>query len=187
MLNAFAEAALELIHITLKLRNGVLFQECIVHIAGRWEIQSGSGKLSKREVLENNIDIFRIVTNVCSELNNSILQVNHHLFVVSVRQELPLDDEADALADFEYGMDPIRNPKFYRTLKQSVDEQIEEDGDDASVTLTSLRNHLEFIIKSNLSLDKTGYAPGEGDYSHYFLSAKIKDEDMPWDATEIDW
>ena len=49
--------------------------------------------------------------------------------------------------------------------------------------LSELRN----VLANNLVLDKTASGSGEGSYEDCFLSANIVDEDMPWDATQVDW
>lgn len=55
-----------------------------------------------------------------------------------------------------------------------------------SDTLGHLQAFLERIMTNNLSLDKTGFVPGEGDYDDLFFCPQIED-DMPWDTTEVDW
>jgi hypothetical protein len=43
------------------------------------------------------------------------------------------------------------------------------------------------LLKNNLSRDKSGDKTGDGIFLDFFLCFEIEDEDLPWDATQVDW
>lgn len=158
----FAHAAPELMHTAKKLRNSVLFRECFIHVVGRWasrglraSFPDAPSRLTGRErqLIEEDDDVFRLVIDACLDIQTSILDLNNHLLVASVKRDLPLDDFDSGLANNRFGKFPTRNLHFWRDVKKAVDRRIAED-ENASPALRVLDADLRFIMTNNLSLDK---------------------------------
>jgi hypothetical protein len=183
-LNAFALAAPDLIFAAQKLRNPVFFRECFIHVVGQWQDLLTT---SQRERLEENSDIFRLIMKEFSEVCKSVIEADHHLMIALARHEISLGAQVAILENFDYG---IKNPKFYKAVQQIWDLQEVEDADDdafGTENMSELEDKLRIILQNELVLDNSGCGPGEGGYESYVLCATIRDEDMPWDATQIDW
>jgi hypothetical protein len=78
------------------------------------------------------------------------------------------------------------NAVFYRDLKQRF-EGIDPSSWFERETATQLKSALKYLLRNSLILDPTGTNAGEGPYSRYFLCTQVKDKDMPWDSSEVDW
>jgi len=183
-LNAFARLAPDLIHTAYKLRNPVLFRECFVHVVGRWECNDDDDEGvsdTQKELIEKNVDIWRLVSSAFGRIRQQLLEVNRSLIIALSRCEFELGAQLDLL---ESGVSGAENAKFYKAVLHILDL---EDVESHSENLEELQGNLREVLMNNLVLDKTGYGSGEGSYEPYFLSADVSDEDMPWDDTQVDW
>jgi len=100
------------------------------------------------------------------------------LLLVS-KKLIRLDAEhADVLAF----LPPTRNSQFFRLIEREVDSVPDEYPEAIDVS-----HAFNVLLANNLVLDQRRLGAGEYCYDRYFLCAMISDEDMPWDAKEIDW
>ncbi|KAF8853704.1 hypothetical protein BDZ45DRAFT_694016 [Acephala macrosclerotiorum] len=171
----FLESSYELISTARKLRNAELFRECFVHVVGTWV----DGPIPKEslDILKQEPELLCLISAAHIDLCRTLLEVNQDMFLLIMDLEncesLLKDEGPDDLRR------PTRNAAYYRRLKMHVEL-------DYSEYYPQLYKKLDILFKNNLRFDRSGLGAGEGPYQ-YFLCASIKDEDLPWETTELDF
>lgn len=83
---------------------------------------------------------------------------------------------------------PTQNARYYRELHKLWHVDPEGYYDDA---FQDAREELNNLMKSNLVIGDQSFhdrvVAGVGDFALMFLSARMDDEDLPWDINEEDW
>ncbi|CZR63411.1 uncharacterized protein PAC_13308 [Phialocephala subalpina] len=177
--NDFARKAGRLIFVAKKLRHVVLFRECFIHLAGNLQDEEYLGDAILR--LKGDKELWLLLTEGYARMCQLLLKA-HQAFVISTvqsywspQQPLPkLRDEG-----------PEESSVFFKALKEQLQGQLSRGVDD--MHLRSLYVAVDRLMRSNLTLDQTGFQAGEGPYKWCFLCADISDEEMPWDLNELDW
>ncbi|KAF7872696.1 uncharacterized protein EAF02_008767 [Botrytis sinoallii] len=160
-----AEDCDSMIFIAQKLRNSVLFRECLIHIVANWK----DTKISK-----------------LSQLYELTIRSQHALWVAAIVTQLSpgVPELTKVLADAEKDHTSFeRESKKAVTFWKNLSAKLAQVGGAACF----LQSKLEPLLANNLVLDRTSDGPGEGCYKHCFLCTEIADNELPWDTTAVDW
>ncbi|KAK6583446.1 hypothetical protein PZA11_004522 [Diplocarpon coronariae] len=171
--------AVVLIEIASKLRHAILFRECVVFLAGLWDDSDG--------VLEDRIaalqpHVRKIITDARNIIGFKLARSLEYLLRIKNEYYRRADNlyhfVRQILSEIGGGFRPPMSlvmSKIYRSCNEQWEEHLE------------IRREIGNVMANNLVLhDNIGY-PGEGDHEAYFLCAAVDDEDLPWDASQMDW
>ncbi|TGO67895.1 hypothetical protein BELL_0863g00030 [Botrytis elliptica] len=177
-----AEDCDSMIFIAQKLRNSVLFRECLIHIVANWK----DTKNFKFHRTRNDDTICCLIESELSQLYELTIMSQHTLWVAAIVTQLSpgAPELTKVLADAE--KDHIsfeREPKKAVTFWKNLSAKLAQVGGAACF----LQSKLEPLLASSLVLDRTNDGPGEGCYKHCFLCTEIADNELPWDTTPADW
>ncbi|CZR55437.1 uncharacterized protein PAC_05325 [Phialocephala subalpina] len=74
-------------------------------------------------------------------------------------------------------MDAVHYPRWFRDIEQEGDELLDDESGD-----------FEGLLEDKLVLDRGYHTAGDADkYPDNFFCAQVSDEDLPWDVNETDW
>jgi hypothetical protein len=167
----------ELLTVATKLKNKLLFKECLIHVVGPWSSprsQSLEDPLliqiaqATREEILLKIGEFQIeLLNVMASLTPQTMNL------YASRTFNPASNAKDN------DTKKVILPQYYRAIYNA--STIGE-------LPYSLVPHLSGLMANNLSFDKTGFLSGQvkGIYVASFLCADIRDEELPWSTEEFD-
>jgi hypothetical protein len=174
----FMRRADEVIFAAKKLRHPVLFRECFIHLVAILH------DVSCPESLCQDKDLWQLLNAGKSDLRQMIIQAQHAMLLASIDGLLEPGLQSSMMDAFRE--DPESATGFYRGF---LDHREQTTASIASY-LDEVQNEfapVAKLLRSNLTLDRTGFRAGEGPYHYTFLCAELEDEDMPWDASEFDW
>ncbi|CAG8979883.1 hypothetical protein HYALB_00002657 [Hymenoscyphus albidus] len=175
----------ELLLAAHKLRHGILFRECLVHIV---DFLDDSRRLSQDDsykgyrLLAQNDVLYRIVLEHHSLKCQKIMKVN--------LEQIKLAQDDDDTVSFVPSAEthaiithrPDMNARYFRAVRQELAEEKRGGPEEP------LMEALDDLLKSDLVLDKTGRRPGEdGVYQHCFHACDADKVVLPWNEEEIDW
>ncbi|KAM0143543.1 hypothetical protein ACHAPC_003369 [Botrytis cinerea] len=75
------------------------------------------------------------------------------------------------------------DPKIAIAFWKNLSAELAHMCEDADI----LESEIDRLLANNLVFDRANDGPGEGCYEHCFLCTKIADDEMPRDATALDW
>lgn len=163
----------ELFLIAAKLRNALLFRECLIWVVGP----------HNRPIFHTEQDqrLRMIARCVHGEIISKIMQVDQlltiWLFNGDTGNEPAIELEAlDQLELCDLTSTEFSVPCLFRILSKGGNALC-----DGATT--------KELLKNNLKLDRTRMDSGQADFElqGHFLCAEIADEDLPWDVNEMDW
>ncbi|KAF5872471.1 uncharacterized protein Bfra_005831 [Botrytis fragariae] len=179
--NQLAEDCNFMIFIAQKLRNSVLFRECLIHIAANWK-DADNFKFHRAR---NDETIRCVIKLEFSQLEEMIIRLKHALWVAAIVTKLlpgaPELTRVLAAAEKDYisfEREPKKAVTFWKNLSAKL-AHVVRDGD-------FLKSKVGSLLANNLVLDRTNDGPGEGCYKHCFLCTEIADSEFPWDTTAVD-
>ncbi|CCD52102.1 hypothetical protein BofuT4_P082610.1 [Botrytis cinerea T4] len=163
---------------TRKLRNGVLFRECLIHTVGRWDFLPDPEK----EMIKEDQELYKLVRIKLSFLYETLSKSQIALFRALVEEEITLHKIAQYASPRTLIGEYL---PMYRALwdenpfySLSPNEETKDLGD-----------FMPDLLKNNLTLGCTGEIPGRKDsvFEHTFLCTEVEDDEFPWDMEEMDW
>jgi hypothetical protein len=160
-----------------KLRNALLFRDCLICLTGPWSEPEYEGLLDPR--------LKKIARRSYAEIGVKVAhaerKITEHRFqeVVNGKRHVDKAYTSVALNNAPFReIEGIYLPSIYRDLSKS--DSKERNFSFIPILRELLENKLVLGGRGNQLL-------GCGDLYDYFLCAEIKDEDLPWDSNEIDW
>ncbi|KAF7859485.1 uncharacterized protein EAF02_010933 [Botrytis sinoallii] len=160
--------ARNLIESAYKLRQPLLFRDCIVFIAGTMQQMSQFLYQDKSSSMQQ-------------ALQQALMTVRNKIFEIHLEAQEAVYTRAGQSTELFKTMkevsvkvleqDFFNQPCFYRKLVDR-EEEFSED--------------LKEVLSGKLQLDSSAMA-GIGYYGDHFFCASLSDEELPWDATETDW
>jgi len=168
------EYPVELLNASVKLRNKVLYKECMILLMGPWHSPR------YKNIQDNKLKQLAVNAHHC--ICCKILDAQKILVegtAVAPYLEVYRNVEAQVLAKnmWENQGAGLRVPQLYRDVLNS---------------LVATRSHYEIsiigpLLKNELVLYPSMSMPGEGWCKDYFLCLELTDEDLPWDINEREW
>jgi hypothetical protein len=79
------------------------------------------------------------------------------------------------------------NPQLLRTVREALSTDKTSLYPNVTEQIHRLKKAIPQLLSFNLFIDWTGSRAGYGPYRHCLLCYRISDEDMPWDANEVEW
>jgi hypothetical protein len=176
------ENCVKLLEVSRKLRNKVLFKECLIHCTGPWRRPKYLllKDLALKELCETayqrilqKIGIFfqELLENVPSSHRESLQEL-----AMTLLQTAPSYTYSVSQGD----MARMNLPQYFRNLQKSLANKF--------AVSSQIKEGLKRLLHSELRLDQSGCFPGEaGIFASFFLCAVIKDSELPWDDNEMNW
>ncbi|KAM0143542.1 hypothetical protein ACHAO1_000643 [Botrytis cinerea] len=170
--------SVSLLLLARKLRNGVLFRECLIHTVGRWDFLPDPEK----EMIKEDQELYKLVRIKLSFLYETLSKSQIALFRALVEEKITLHKIA------QYASPRTLIGEYLPMYRALWDEnpfyslsQNEETKD--------LGDFMPDLLKNNLTLGCTGEIPGRKDsvFEHTFLCTEVEDDEFPWDMEEMDW
>lgn len=173
LIDELEESGPRILPTAAKLRNSLLFRECLVLATS----------LSNEKKISSSIEdpkLLKVVLNAYRRVASKVLELQHSITSAAVYsrlgcQDTSLSDAIDIASEETYDRyrEEVALPHYFRTLWkvglfEDLDDQFKE----------ILRNKLVLV---RIVPDE------EGLYSGQFLCAEIDDEDLPWDIKETQW
>ncbi|RDW76122.1 hypothetical protein BP5796_06943 [Coleophoma crateriformis] len=177
-----------------KLRNTVLFRECLVYVMNPWDCPRYLDKKRGGKPLKD--------WNPALQKAFGAATINFHQQIVRVHQQL-LDLRVEGgFSEFETGVlaklkeeheytggDRFPLPVFLQKLSYLCSSECEsiytEKGYDVE-GIYDLEETLEELLDNQLTLSPKVTA-GCDSFEEYLLCIKIEDELLPWDREQVDW
>jgi hypothetical protein len=160
-----------------KLRNALLFRDCLICLTGPWSEPEYEGlldprlkKIARRSYAEIGVKVAHAERKITEHRLQEVVNGKRH--VDKAYTSVALNN-----APFRE-IEGIYLPSIYRDLSKS--DSKERNFSFIPILRELLENKLVLGGRGNQLL-------GCGDLYDYFLCAEIKDEDLPWDSNEIDW
>lgn len=177
-------AALKLFPIAAKLRNPLLFRECLVWLCSSWDNPAYRSlenpklrKVAHQVYAEIGLEFGNLLRFVM--LWDTERTGNGGDYEVTL-QSLLRSDAVREQEDAHNGR--VLWPYVLRQIKPLISHDQYADQE--------LLSGIDRVLKNNLNLSWEDYRSGEKDSvgsEGRFYCAQIKDEDLPWDLTEVDW
>ncbi|TGO08200.1 hypothetical protein BTUL_0221g00170 [Botrytis tulipae] len=160
--------ARDLIESAYKLRQPLLFRDCVIYIAGTMQ------PMSRLFYQDKNLNTQQALQQVLMAVRNKIFE-NHleaqEAMYTKASSSGELFKTMKEISVKVLEQDFFHQPYFYRKLLDREEEFFED---------------LNYVLSGNLQLDSSAMA-GVGYYDDHFFCADLSDEDLPWDTTETDW
>lgn len=153
------DEALELFPLAAKLRNPMLFRECLVWLCSNWEAPE------YRDLKETHPELYKLADRAY----DGICRIVAHCGDVVRKWEGKLDNDCQSYVQ-ELRREIFSYPEY---LKRIYLLEYFEGDLDSMAQLKVIRLRLHYYVSYN--------------FERLFLFADIKDEDLPWDPTEIEW
>lgn len=171
-----------------KLRNQVLFTECLIHATGPWAAPRYL-KLEDPELRRIGEKAYNNIVKAIGDFQRDLLKFNKGEWsLIQKRKALEQDSSTMIKIAYDCPTDsgPARTDKSKLRLSQYYRAVYEDIGHGI---LSDFKHLLLPLLKSNLKLDTSGEISGQkdGKYAQCFLCAEIDDEDLPWDINQEDW
>ncbi|KAF8865233.1 hypothetical protein BDZ45DRAFT_668679 [Acephala macrosclerotiorum] len=167
-------SATELFVAAAKLRNPLLFRECLIWIVGPHR------KPAFHDLQDSRLRM--VARCIHGDISTKAMSAIHRMLrrgaddwadKWSEKSEVAMfsDLYAQSTSHDPYGVDAAW---YLRTVSNSF---------------YSVLNHFDVyeLLSSKLVLDNGFHEAGRGDHKDFFFCAEISDEDLPWDASETDW
>lgn len=169
-----------LLGVAVKLHHRKLFQDCMIHIAGKFQ---GFSTLPNNQGAPAETDygaLDTLLVKIAIAMRGRIDRQIAHIYALLVKDRHTLRDL--------HGKDSATScwnlPSYYRTLYVELGKSNEYNYECG----LCLKQALELILRNNLSsLNPTGHRVGEGAYVDYLLCGEVKTEELPWDPEADDW
>ena len=161
--------ARQLLPLAYKLRQPLLFRECMIHVVG--SLKDDCGRLYDNQVLDNAVKVQ--YGRLCHKIAMTFYRLNfcsQNLYDKGAKA-----DAQEAIPSYCNDFTPTSSMRFFRHVYyhsyklNAVKERVME-------TIAPL-------LENNLKLDASHGKLGET----RFLCLEIDEEDLPWDLTETDW
>ncbi|KAF7943897.1 uncharacterized protein EAE97_005967 [Botrytis byssoidea] len=160
--------ARDLIESAYKLRQPLLFRDCVIFIAGTMQ------RMSPLLYQDKNLNTQQALQQVLMAVRNKIFE-NHleaqEAMYTKAGSSRELFKTMKEISIKVLEQDFFCQPYFYRKLLDREEEFFEDLND---------------VLSGNLQLDNSAMA-GVGYFDYHFFCADLSDEDLPWDTTETDW
>ncbi|CAG8971595.1 hypothetical protein HYALB_00007988 [Hymenoscyphus albidus] len=187
----FSRNACEISRIAQKLRNPILFRDAIIEVVSRWDFhQEFLFEIGIKASDFFDGSTLQLIEREYTQVAKLLVRCSHRLLLrildgrfweIGKRVPAPEDESAWRSADFYYRIRLRIIEKLEGIYYHFVRPETRE-------ALDKLRQSIDELIQNNLVLDQSHCGPGElGMHEHAFLCAKISDDDLPWDTSEIDW
>ncbi|ESZ95767.1 hypothetical protein SBOR_3874 [Sclerotinia borealis F-4128] len=149
-------------------RNKTLYKECMVHVAGRWKIDRVISKQDK-ELRMRVIVAYAGIYEKLDIANQGILGV--------MGRQVMNGQHSLAHKVQHHAMNSTSIASHYRSL---YDEGL-------ATWSAEVKSLLKHAMRNKLVLDNSRHGAGQGKFKDYFLCAKVKDSELPWNLREEDW
>ncbi|KAF7917925.1 uncharacterized protein EAE98_009953 [Botrytis deweyae] len=164
-----AENAVRLLDIAYKLRQPLLFKDCLIYVAGYMPRDSENSPHVCNRV------IFDVVMIVRNEINRRVVEAQQLLMLSK-----PSKERSRLLGHcWEIGFEETKGklslPRYFRILA-------EHDSEFASI----LSNVLQCELRLPEEISHEAGARFLNDINNFYC-ARLLDSDLPWDLTETDW
>ncbi|CAG8962363.1 hypothetical protein HYFRA_00014160 [Hymenoscyphus fraxineus] len=171
------ENSLELLDVAAKLRNKVLFKECLIYLVGSFHE-------TKYRSIQNKT-LRCLAEQAHRSLKLKIAELHFKTLDMLADSDPRVHDFYNDLGAFSMALtwttkDHMRRAQLPRLYKALL-EKLECEGGPTWYCLI-----LESALKSNLRLNTSAQA-GVGKFEDTFLCAEISDDMLPWDVNEIAW
>jgi hypothetical protein len=168
----FVQRLEEIIFAAKKLRHPILFSECFIHLVAR--LHNDEFYKPTLPALHEDKGLWLLLNEGKSHLRQMILQAQHGVLMASLDGHLQKEDLETSMT-LAFREDPETSAEFFKHLL-NLREQLHR-GDYKEIG--DMFPPIEKLIRSNLTLDQTGFGAGEGPYENSFLCTELVDEDMP--------
>ncbi|KAF7917926.1 uncharacterized protein EAE98_009954 [Botrytis deweyae] len=162
--------ACNLIESAYKLRQPLLFRDCIVYIAGTMQRMFQPQSLYQ----DKNSSMQQALQQALMTVRNKILEIHldaQEAVYTTAGESTELFETMKEVSIKLMEDDFFHHPHFCRKLADREEEFSEA---------------LKEVLSGNLQLDSSAVA-GIGEYRNNFFCASLSDEELPWDTTETDW
>ncbi|THV46569.1 hypothetical protein BGAL_0376g00170 [Botrytis galanthina] len=164
-----AEHAVKLLDIAYKLRQPLLFKDCLVHVAGYMPPDFGNYHHICNRV------IYDVMMKARNEVNRRVVEAQKRLMLST-----PSEERSKFLGHcWEIGSEEAEGqlslPRYFRLLA-------EHDSEFASALSDVLQCELRLPSESSHEAGARGIRDQDN-----FYCARLLDRDLPWDPTETDW
>lgn len=165
------ENALTLLQLSVKLRNRLLYQECLIYVLGPWS-QPAYLQIED-ELVRKYADAAhaQICRKIAAPEIQSIFIIGPGLHYQNFWQ-VAVDCTTNRTGT------GFRMPEFCRTLHSSYGS--------ASHYGRTVFKHLEPLLSNHLKLSH-GQIAATGEDKDHFFCLLIGEDDLPWDVSEVDW
>jgi hypothetical protein len=167
----------ELLPVAQKLQNKILFKECLIHVVGPWSSPRSRNlkdpvliQIAQRAREDILMKIGEFQTNLLDQMaggdSRNMSTYGSHLLLPAVRAK-------------DFRTKKVRLPEYYRAIyNAALNNHLPAE----------LASYLSGLMANNLSLDKSGFLPGQNNtiYAACFLCDDIRDEDLPWSTEETE-
>ncbi|CAG8962365.1 hypothetical protein HYFRA_00014162 [Hymenoscyphus fraxineus] len=184
---SIAKECRNLLETAARLRNKLLFKECLIHLTGPW-IKPQYLSLQEPLLKAAGEKAYESILILIAKYHEETLRLTHHSYGRNVKVE-NLQFEVSEYCTMDE-INPsllitgrpkiekrLRLPEYYRKLYARI-------GNGLPLSYESI---LKPLLKSNLRLDRSGELSGKGKYAQFFLCADIRDEDLPWNIQQEEW
>jgi hypothetical protein len=169
--------SVSLFPVAVKLRNTLLFRECLIWIVGPWRNPKFKQLLDPK--------LRQIARCVHGEISTQVLSVyadiTRSLCVKDASEDKGLETERSKAVSIIFKHDSEDGDPTFEPLPRYM-RRIR----DAGMNILS-RENLDNLLRNRLVLNHCAYRAGDFLCYDHFLCATIADEDLPWDLTETDW
>jgi hypothetical protein len=175
-----------------KLRNSILFRDCVTLACGPWPLPS-----FKDELTPIRSEIWKVLSRVFDSIGALVAEVEWDL--ASQVFARPNDDEMNALfSDRRKQMRKVMEsvkaecmgqsgyavPKYFLGLSNS--EFGPRSGHISHRAVPCFQRAFDSCLDNNMTLNRNAVA-GAGKFESHFLFVSLANGDLPWDTTETDW
>ncbi|KAF7919806.1 hypothetical protein BELL_0052g00060 [Botrytis elliptica] len=164
-----AENAVRLLDIAYKLRQPLLFKDCLIYVAGYMPRDSENSPHVCNRV------IFDVVMIVRNEINRRVVEAQQLLMLSKPSKERSRLLGHCWEVGFEETKGKLSLPRYFRILA-------EHDSEFASI----LSNVLQCELRLPEEISHEAGARFLNDINNFYC-ARLLDSDLPWDLTETDW
>ncbi|TVY52980.1 hypothetical protein LSUE1_G010062 [Lachnellula suecica] len=168
----------EIIPIAAKIRNSLLYRECLIHTMAPWS--------KPRYLLIEDEDLRRLAAAAYAKLERMVWQTHSEILneflgfnvdAIMLFQSAQLFAARFSNTSLASGQSGVALPQMYWLLYEEPSARVS----------VIFKYAIQPLMKNNLVLDRRTFEPRDVSHKESFLCLEITDDELPWDIEHTDW